>query len=69
MEIKSVIHRITREKFILKRVSKEAVEQVLTRAEQELGALQVVARANEALGLIDYFEDDKDIYFVTRKPK
>ena len=69
MEIKSVIHRITREKFILKRVSKEAAEQVLTRAEQELGALQVVARANEALGLIDYFEDDKDIYFVTRKPK
>ena len=41
----------------------------MIRAEQELEALQMVTKTNEALNLIDYFEDESNIYIVTRKPK
>ena len=41
----------------------------MTRVEQELEALQVATRTNEALSLVDFFEDDSDMYIVSRKPK
>ena len=41
----------------------------MTQIQHELKALQQATRVSDALSLVDYFEDERFIYIVTKKPK
>ena len=69
IELRSVIHRVTREKFLLKQIPLGCSETIRTQMQQEVRVLQEATRSSDALGLIDLFEDEQNTYIVTKKPK
>ena len=69
IELKTVIHRVTREKFLLKQIPLGCSESIRTQMLQEVRVLQEATRTSDALGLIDLFEDEQNTYIVTKKPK
>lgn len=66
---KLVKHRQSGDKFILKQIPKTAIEQIKELAMTELKALQTCKQSKSYLGLIDYFEDESNIYLVTEYSK
>lgn len=64
-----VRHRVTREKFFMKKIAFDELDEIKEQGHMELLALQKTFKWPETIGLLDRFTDsDGSVVFVTKKP-